>query len=57
MAQLYTEKEAAKLMSISGRMLYTLRKEGKIHYRQLENNIRYSLGDIVEYEEKCKMEI
>ena len=53
-AQLFTEKAAAEMMSISSRMLFNLRKEGKIHYLLLGNNVRYSLGDILEYEEKCK---
>jgi predicted site-specific integrase-resolvase len=53
-AQLYTEKQAAELLSISIKNLYLLRKDGKIHYHQLGINIRYSLGDILEYEERCR---
>ncbi|MDD4972060.1 MAG: helix-turn-helix domain-containing protein [Paludibacter sp.] len=53
-AQLYTEKQAADLLNISIKNLYILRKEGKIHYHQVGINIRYSLGDILEYEESCR---
>ena len=53
-AQLYAEKEAAALLSISIKNLYILRKQGKIHYHQVGINIRYSLGDILEYEEGCR---
>ena len=53
-AQLYAEKEAAALLSISIKNLYILRKQGKIHYHQVGINVRYSLGDILEYEEGCR---
>ncbi|MDP4239765.1 MAG: helix-turn-helix domain-containing protein [Bacteroidota bacterium] len=53
-AQLFTEKEAAALLSISQKNTYLLRKEGKIHYHQVGINIRYSLRDILEYEEGCR---
>jgi len=52
--QLFTEKEAAAMLSISIKNLYTLRKHGNIHYHQVGINIRYSLGDIMEYEERCR---
>jgi len=52
--QLYTEKQADDLLSLSIKNLYILRKEGKIHYHQVGINIRYSLGDILEYEERCR---
>ncbi|MDD4971054.1 MAG: helix-turn-helix domain-containing protein [Paludibacter sp.] len=54
LSQLFTEKETASRLSISIKNLYILRKEGKIHYHQVGINIRYSLGDIVEYEERCR---
>jgi len=54
LSQLFTEKEAAARLRISNKTLYNLRIENKIHYRQLETNIRYSLGDILEYEERCR---
>jgi hypothetical protein len=53
-AQLFTEKEAADMLSISIKNLYLLRKEGKIHYCQDGKIIRYSLRDILEYEESCR---
>ena len=53
-AQLYNEKEAAKILSMSVKRLYILRKEGKIHYHQDGINIRYSTGNFLEYEENCK---
>ncbi len=56
LAQLFTEKAAAEMMSISEKTLYSLRREGKISYHKLGINIRYSLGDILEYQEKCKRE-
>jgi len=54
LSQLFTEQETADRLSISIKNLYILRKQGKIHYHQLGINIRYSLGDIMEYEEKCR---
>jgi len=54
MAQLFTEDRAAELLSISKRKLINLRNERKIHYRQVGDNIRYSLADIVEYQESCR---
>jgi len=54
LSQLFTEQEAADRLSISIKNIYLLRKEGKIHYHQLGINIRYSLGDILEYEEGCR---
>jgi DNA-binding transcriptional ArsR family regulator len=53
-SQLFTEQETADRLRYSIPTLYRLRKQGKIHYRKDGNNIRYSLGDIVEYEENCK---
>ncbi|MDP4239766.1 MAG: helix-turn-helix domain-containing protein [Bacteroidota bacterium] len=52
--QLFTEKETAAKLSTSVKNLYILRKEGKIHYCQDGKIIRYSLGDILEYEESCR---
>ena len=53
-SQLFTEQEAAARLSISIKNLYMLRKQGNIHYHQVGINIRYSLGDIMEYEEGCR---
>jgi len=53
-SQLFTEQQTANRLSISIKNLYILRKQGKIHYRQVGINIRYSLGDILEYEEGCR---
>ena len=53
-SQLFTEQETAERLNYSTPTLYRLRKQGKIHYRKDGNIIRYSLGDILEYEEKCK---
>ncbi|MDD4972059.1 MAG: helix-turn-helix domain-containing protein [Paludibacter sp.] len=54
LSQLFTEQETADRLSISIATIYRLRKQGKIHYHQVGINIRYSLGDIVEYEESCR---
>jgi hypothetical protein len=51
---LFTEKKTAEILDISIRGLINLRKEGKIHYRQLGKNIRYTLDDISEFEDNCK---
>ena len=53
-SQLFTEQETADRLSISIKNLYILRKQGNIHYHQVGINFRYSLGDIMEYEEGCK---
>ena len=53
-SQLFTEEETASRLCISLQNMYRIRKLGKIHYRQVGDSIRYSLGDIMEYEEKCK---
>jgi len=53
-SQLFTEQEAANRLSISVPNLSRIRKQGKIHYRLVGNSIRYSLGDILEYEENCR---
>ena len=54
MAQLFNEDKAAEILDISKSSVITLRKEKKIHYRQIGNNIRYSLADILEYQERCR---
>jgi len=54
LSQLFTEQETADRLSISIANIYRLRKQGKIHYHQVGINIRYSLGDILEYEERCR---
>lgn len=54
LAQLYTEDIAAEILNISKSSLNSLRKEGRIHYRQIGTSIRYSLADIFEFEESCK---
>ena len=56
-SQLLTEQEAADRLSISIPTIYRLRKQRKIHYHQVGINIRYSLGDILEYEEGCRRPI
>lgn len=53
-AKLFNEDRVAELLDISKSSVITLRKEKKIHYRQIGNNIRYSLGDILEYEERYR---
>ena len=53
-AKLFTEDKAAELLGISKRTLINLRNEGKIHYRQIGTSIRYSLADILEFQEKCR---
>lgn len=52
--KLFNECKAAEMLDISKRALITLRNEDKIHYRQIGNSIRYSLADILEFEERCK---
>ena len=54
LSQLFTEQETADRLSISIATIYRLRKQGKIHYHQVGINIRYSLGDILEYENSCR---
>jgi excisionase family DNA binding protein len=54
-AKLFTEDKAAELLGISKSSLITLRKEHKIHFHQIGTSIRYSLADIIEYEEKCRI--
>ena len=54
MAQLFNEDKVADMLDISKSSLITLRKEKKIHYRQIGNSIRYSLADILEYQESCR---
>lgn len=54
LAQLFDEDSAAKLLDISKSSLITLRKEGRIHYRQIGNSIRYSLADVQEFEDRCR---
>ena len=54
MAQLFNEDKAAELLDISKSSVQTLRKDGKIHYRQIGTSIRYSLADIVEFQESCR---
>ena len=56
-AQLYTEEEAAERLCISHRNLMTLRYENKIAYRLIGIRVRYSLEDILEFEEKCRIQI
>ena len=53
-AQLYNEKEAAKILKISSRALYTLRTKGKISFRDLDIGIRYRMDDIMEFEDICQ---
>jgi hypothetical protein len=53
-AKLMNEDKAAEMLDISKRALITLRNEGKIHYRQIGNSIRYSLADILEFQDNCK---
>ena len=53
-AQLYTESEVADLLKVTKRTVFNLRKENKIHFRDLKIGIRYSLEDIMEFIERCK---
>jgi len=53
-AKLFTEDKGAELLGISKRTLINLRNEGKIHYLQIGTSIRYSLADILEFQENCK---
>ena len=53
-SQLFTEEETAARLCISLQNIYRIRKLGNIHYRLVGNSIRYSLGDILEYEESCR---
>jgi len=54
MAQLFNEERAAKMLDISKSSLINIRNDGKIHYRQIGTSIRYSLADIVEFQESCR---
>ncbi len=53
-AKLFNEDRVAELLDISKSSVITLRKEGKIHYRQIGTSIRYSLADILEFQERCR---
>ena len=53
-AQLYTEAEAADILKITKRSLFNLRKNGKIHFRNLTIGIRYNMDDIMEFINQCK---
>jgi len=53
-SQLFTEQETADRLCISLQNIYRIRKQGEIRYLQVGINIRYSLRDILEYEERCR---
>lgn len=53
-AQLYTEKETASILHTSVKNLYILRRDRKINFIQDGKVIKYSLGDILKYEERCR---
>lgn len=53
-AQLYTESDVAGILKVTKRTVFNLRKNGKIHFRDLEIGIRYSMEDILEFEDKCR---
>ncbi|HEY6814063.1 MAG TPA: helix-turn-helix domain-containing protein [Croceibacterium sp.] len=51
--QLYTEREAAKILGLSARTLRDLRAKGEIRYVRLSARIiRYAATDIAEYIER-----
>lgn len=53
----YTEAQAAALLTITIAELIELRMSGKICYRQIGKNIRYSLADLEEYIDRTKTRI
>jgi len=53
-SQLLTEREAADRLSISNRTLVTYDMKNKIAYRMIESCVRFNLGDIMEFEERCR---
>lgn len=50
----YTEAEAAAMLTINIAELIELRLTGKISYRQIGKNIRYTIADLEEYIERVK---
>lgn len=44
---LYTESQAAKLLSISSKTLYRLRKAGKLEFQHIGKAIRYELNSLL----------
>mgnify|MGYP000527050962 CR=1 FL=1 len=54
-SQLFNEQNTAARLCISIPTIYRLRKNKKIHYHKIGFNIRYSLGNIVEFEESCRI--
>ena len=53
-SQLFTEQETADRLCVSTPTIFRLRKQGKIHYHQIGINVRYSLGNIIEFEDSCR---
>lgn len=53
----YTEAQAAALLTITIGELIELRMTGKICYRQIGKNIRYTLADLEEYIDRTKTRI
>ncbi len=51
----FTEVEAAQLLVISPDDLYSLRMQNKVTYYMINGNIRYTLEDLHELLEKCKV--
>lgn len=46
MKLLYTREEAAEMLSITPRYLYTLEKNGKIRAKRTEGRVLYSLREL-----------
>ncbi|HQR09584.1 MAG TPA: helix-turn-helix domain-containing protein [Gemmatales bacterium] len=51
--QLLTSREAAKLLGISERTLWTLTKQGKVAAAKLGKSVRYRGEDLRRYVESC----
>ena len=51
----YSREKTAEILDISIEQLDLLRKKGKINCRKVERSIKYSKGDIIEFQEKCKI--
>lgn len=51
----YTEVQAAQILEISPDDLYSLRMQGIVTHRMINGNVRYTLDDLNELLEKCKV--
>lgn len=51
--QLLKARDAAKLLGISERTLWTITKQGKLPCAKIEKSVRYRSEDLMRYVESC----